>query len=315
MFNIKERLRSLEIPARVRSLSEDQQFGIAATLGFLVPVLMFIGVATGSRVWLMVQLPVSVVLTLPTLWLVKPWYDNLPKRSQRRFTAAPLIYYVVLVMLFAWLALISAPSDRGWAAALLILVWCLQFVYGTGVEPSNFALERLRGRLARAAPVRVFTIWCGLIGVLWFMQYTQNDPRFRPVLLGATLTLGAAGAAATLKVFARVRRICTALHLRTQDMIRSLEELGYSSDVDRQDKQAASRRTWDALEAALLTRVDTGFHLAGSFVLPTASIKELERAVMMVIDAPSHDDAKHQLAMDDLEEMRAACRGRIDVLA
>ncbi|OCC08973.1 hypothetical protein [Streptomyces sp. PTY087I2] len=315
MFKIKERLRSLEIPTRVRAVSENQQFGIATILGLLVPVLMFVGVATGSRVWLMVQLPVGVLLTLPTLWLLRPWYDNLPERSQRRFTAAPLIYYVVLVMLFAWLALITAPSDRGWAATLLLLVWGLQFVYGTGVEPNNFALERLRGRLARAAPVRVFTIWCGLIGVLWFMEHTQDDPKFRPVLLGATLTLGAAGAAATLKVFARVRKISTALHLRTQDMIRSLEELRHSSDDDRQDKQAASRRTWDALEATLLTRVDTGFHLVGSFVLPTAAIKKLERCVLLAVDAPSHDQALHQLAIDDLQVMRAACRGRIDVLA
>ncbi|MFJ2414375.1 hypothetical protein [Streptomyces brevispora] len=315
MLNVKERLRALEIPTRVRGLTENQQFAIATSLGFAVPMLMFAAIATGSRVWLMVQLPVSVALALPVPWLLKPWYEGLPKESQRRFTAAPLAYYLILVTLFAWLALVSTPDDRGKAAGLLLLVWCLQFVYGTGVEPSNFAVERLRGRLGRAAPVRALALWCGLIGVLWLMQYTQDDARFRPVLLGASLTLGAAGAAVTLKVFARVRRICTALHLRTTDMVRSLEELGRATAADRQDKQAAARRAWDALEVTLLTRVDTGFHLAGSFVLPTESITELGRTLMTVIDAPRHDETKQQLAVTDLQAIRAACRGRIDVLA
>ncbi|MGJ5898341.1 hypothetical protein ACSCBZ_41330 [Streptomyces niveiscabiei] len=315
MLKVRERLRSLEIPTRIRALSEDQQFAIAILLGFLAPVLMTAALITGSQFWLMAQFPLSVVLLLPTVWLLKPWYDGLPTRSQRRFTTVPLAYYVLLALVFVGLALASAPSDRGWAAALLLLVWCLHFVYGAGIEPNNFPLERLRGRLARAAPVRVFATWCGLLGVLWFLQYAQDDPKYRPFLLGATLTLGGAGVAATVKVFTRVRKLSTALRLRTQDMIRSLEELHDAPDADRQGKQQTARRTWDALEIVLLTRVDTGFRTAGSFVLPSDAIKELEQTVMLAVDARTHDETHHQLAVDALRTVRAACQGHIDAVA
>ncbi|MFM9441894.1 hypothetical protein [Streptomyces acidiscabies] len=87
--------------------------------------------------------------------------------------------------------------------------------------------------------------WCGLLGVLWFRPVrAQDDPKYRPSLLGATLTLGGAGVAATVKVFTR-----------------------------------------------------------------------LEQTVMLAVDAKPHDETHHQLAVDALRTVRAACQGHIDAVA
>jgi hypothetical protein len=303
------------IPRRLRALSEDQQLALAALLGFVATGAMFAAVVAGSTGWVMVQIPLSITISLPTIWLLKPWYDGLPSRSQRRFSSLPLVYYIVLVALFAILAIVTAPADRASAAVMLLLVCGLQFVYGTGIEPTNFPLERLRGRLGRAAPVRVFTIWCGLLGVLWMFQHTRDHTQYQAVLLGATLTLGIAGTAASVKIFARVRRLCTALDTQVQAMIRCLEELRDESGNERKEKRQAARRAWDDLERVLSTRVDTGVRLAGAFVLPGKAIHDLQLTVISVVDALQHDEGRHRVAVDQLSMIRAACRGRIDVLA
>ncbi|MEV8311862.1 hypothetical protein AB0P36_32190 [Streptomyces flavidovirens] len=64
---------------------------------------------------------------------MRPWFETLPRKDQRRITAAPLVGYLGL---FVLRTLLLAPDDRTMSAMLLFLVWTYYSFYGSGLEPA-----------------------------------------------------------------------------------------------------------------------------------------------------------------------------------
>ncbi|MFE6711489.1 hypothetical protein [Streptomyces sp. NPDC057695] len=273
-----------------------------------------VGMMKGSLAWIAGQLALSVVLYGAAAWLVLPWFRSLPPRWRRRITTTPLVLYGLLVASFTYVAFTAAPEDKGGAGSVLILIWLLHTFYGT-FEPTDFPLERLRRRLVRAMYGRVVALALGALGLIWFVHWQQSDPKFDTVLFGMVVTIAGTTTAAALKVHLRFRRLTTSLHRQAQSLLRALEDLGEESEEGERSKlRSAARRSWDSLHEYLSTNIDTGFK-NGTFVLPPASVREVEGLVMAAVATPDKDGTEFQEAIGALRTLQAACAGRIDPLA
>lgn len=60
-----------------------------------------------------------------------------------------------------------------------------------------------------------------------------------------------------------------------------------------------------------LTPTSTSASRNGTFVLPPASVQEVERVIMAVVAAPDKDGAEFQAAADTLMALQAACVSRL----
>ncbi|MEN8655303.1 hypothetical protein ABCR94_33160 [Streptomyces sp. 21So2-11] len=270
----------------------------------------------GSR-WLIVAFPLFMVILMFRAWPGRPWYRGLSERKRKGLSRLPLIAYGLLLGLMLLGAAMAVQTDGSQAALNLMVTWVMHSIYASGFEPEEFALERMRGRLSRAVHLRVFALWCGITGVAWLAWWAMSggDARYRIFLSGATLTIALGGIAASLKVYTRFRKLCTALNRQSQRLLRSLEELwNASSDEERLKLGQAARRSWDDLHELLVTKVDTGFDIPGVFVLPEDAIEELKQAVMAAIDAAPGEEAVLQRAANRLFVIQAACRGRVDAM-
>ncbi|MDH2394095.1 hypothetical protein QCN29_36245 [Streptomyces sp. HNM0663] len=143
---------------------------------------------------------------------------------------------------------------------------------------------------------RVDMLWFGIISLLWSAHAANDgDEKYQMWLNTLTVTLVVAGIAASLKLYARFRKLCTALNRQAQQLIRSIEEHRDAADEDeRKKKRQEAYRSWDALHELLATKIDTGFDLPGVFVLPPDEIEAVERLVMASTGASlgeEHDEA------------------------
>ncbi|MFF9346652.1 hypothetical protein [Streptomyces sp. NPDC014734] len=285
-------------------------WGCALVVATITVQFTVVLVGTSSLALLSLSLAFSVVTSIAAAWLLRPMIEELPRKSQRRLTAAPLVAYISLTALFVvCVALLLAPADRAMATMLLFLVWAYHSLYGSGVEPSSWAYERLPGRLRRAAPLRVAVHVCGLVGVLLLLQHFRTNSPYNTVFVGvmATVTLGVLGA--SLKVFVRVRRLCAALDQHAHTLILELERFRASPE-----EKHAVEEAWGALRRTLSNKIDTGLSISGVFVLPAATITELHHLVYRALRASGTDDRVHRQVVARLRMLRIACVGRTDTL-
>ncbi|MEU2514250.1 hypothetical protein [Streptomyces syringium] len=299
--------------ARVERLSPRRRTAWGGALAVLC--LAGLGVAaTAGGLWALLLLP-SGFFFLVACWMVAPWFHGLPDVWRRRGSGSTLVLYAMSVAGFILIVWRTAQTDAGAAAVLLAFLWPLHALY-VAFEPTDFAWDRLRARLGRAVHLRVVMLWAGLAGVVWLANWAvQDSDKYRVLVLGATLTLTLAGVAASLKVYARFRKLCTALNRQAQSLLRSLEELADAADDDRTKHRQSALRAWDTLHELVVTKADTGFSIAGVFVLPPAAVEELEQVVMTAVEADRGDEAVHRFAAQRLRAIQEACRGRIDAMA
>ncbi|MFH8411071.1 hypothetical protein ACH4FX_40830 [Streptomyces sp. NPDC018019] len=297
----------------IRDHSTTWQAAWACALIVVTITFQFTVVLTGttSLTLLSCSLGFGVVASIAASWLLRPMIEELPRKAQQRITAAPLVAYVALTAVFVLsVALLLAPSDRVMATVLLFLVWAYHSLYGSGVEPSSWAYERLPGRLRRAAPLRVAVHTCGLVGVLLLLQHVRTNSPYSTVFVGvmATVTLGVLGA--SLKVFVRVRRLCAALDQHAHKLILELEKFRAAPEEKQPVEEA-----WGNLRRTLSHKIDTGLSISGVFVLPAATITELHHLVYRALRADGADDSVHRQVIARLRMLRIACVGRTDTLA
>ncbi|MCD9879699.1 hypothetical protein [Streptomyces guryensis] len=307
---IKARLQSW-----VRGHSETWQFAVGHALAFPFVSLQLVMVMIGSGVGAVICLVLSSVACVAAGWLMRPWFEGLPRKEQRRITTVPLFGYLGMVTLFVFCCLWLAPQERGVASMLLFLVWTYHSLYGSAFEPSGFAYERLRGRLRRAAPVRVAVIWCGMAGLFFLLQGLRERSEYKTVVFGTMVTLSLAGIAASLKVFTRVRRLSTSLDLHTDKLVIELEKLRTLPQEKRAEQQIAVESAWRDLRRVLVNKIDTGFSISGVFVLPQAALRELRDDVHRAQRAAGSDFAAHRSVIAKLRMIRIACAGGTDTLA
>ncbi|MER7042711.1 hypothetical protein [Streptomyces microflavus] len=228
----------------------------------------------------------------------------------------------------------AQTTDYRGAATSLGLIYFVIPLAVRWVEPQDFALRRLPGRIQRAAIFRTVANAAGIGAVAAFLS-ERFATTYPAPLISTALTLMAAMAVVTHKTFARVRKLCTQTHIDVMNLLRAMDELddakrraratgklknllprprtGYESGDKHADKRMEVRRSWDALKLDLRTTVDSGYRLLGLPFLAADAIAELEGKVLVEIEATDFDIAN--AVRDDLRAILNACEGRIDVLA
>ncbi|MFD4986455.1 hypothetical protein [Streptomyces sp. NPDC058374] len=298
-----------------RSHSSSWQAAAGTLVAFPLPILVVIMVMLDRPQGAMISTMLCGPAALLAGWLLFPYFQELPRKSQSRIVLAPVLGYIGLVALFTACSLLLGAADRGQAAMLLFLVWIYHTLTGTQFEPSRFPYEHLRFRLLRAAPMRVFTMWCALIGLLWLMQYARGQELYKVALFGATVTLCGTGVAATHRLLARTRRLRTELDKHAAELMTALEELRTLPDEDKAKQKFAVQRAWKALQQTLANRVDTGVSISGVFVLPKATIAELEKLVLEAQRSQGTNVQAYRGAVARLRMICMACTGKTDTLA
>ncbi len=298
----------------LRGHSADWQFGWGAVLVFPPVGFQLAMIGAGRTGWSIVGLGLSVTAAITTSWLMRPWFEQLSRKEQRRITALPLIGYIGLGVLWVVCSLLLAPENRAQAALLLLMVWAYHSLYGSGVEPSSSAYERLRGRLRRAAPLRVAVNWTGLAGVLIVLQSLREKSESPAVFLGLMGTVTLACIGASVKVFVRVHRLSANLDQHADKLILELQKLRTLPDDKRTEQKHAAEEAWGVLRRTLVNKIDTGLSVSGVFVLPSETIKELHHQVHRAIRAAGTDGAVHRQVIARLRILRISCVGRTDTL-
>jgi hypothetical protein len=202
------------------------------------------------------------------------------------------------------------------------------------VEPKDFALRRLPSRIRRATIFRTVANGAGIGAIAAFLS-ARFVVTYPAPLISTALTLMVAMAVVTHKTFARARKLCTQTHIDVQNLLRDMGEFDDAKGRDRAasklrnwlpssrtvqeagdkhaDKRMAARHSWDVLKLDLCTTVDSGYRLFGLPLLADGAIADLERKVLVGIEAADFDAADPARA--DLRAILNACAGRIDVLA
>ena len=300
---------------RLRAISAERQFTIGVAIAG-PPILL-------TLVPMRVDLPYPVHLLLLGLAalgcvaarpLMTPWFETLSRTEQRRITALPMTGYIGLGILFIVCTLLLATSGRGASAALLIAVWIYHSLYGAEMEPSSSAYGRLRGRLGRAAPMRLTANWAGIGGVLLALSYLWDRPEFRAAVIGATCTIVLAGLGASVRILVRVRRLRTSLHRSAEDLELKLETL-HAVGPDHDDQRQAAKAAWGELRRVLDNKIDTGVSFSGVGVLPREMVRELHHEVHRVVGAAGVEQREYRRVLARLRMMRMACIRRTDTLA
>ncbi|MEU9123527.1 hypothetical protein AB0C96_27265 [Streptomyces sp. NPDC048506] len=306
--------RVASLKKRVRGRSSHWQAAAGVLIGLPLPVLILVMIAIEWPLGGMISTLLCGPTTVVAGWLLRPWFEELPRKKQRRIVAAPIVGYIGMVVLFAVCVMLISPQSRALAAMLLFSAWIFHSLTGTQLEPSRFPYEHLRWRLGRAAPMRVFTMWCALVGLFWLLPYARGQKEYKAALFGATITLGLAGVAASVRVLARARRLRTDLDRHAAELITALQELRELPDADRTKQQFVVQRAWKALHQTLKNRVDTGVSVSGVFVLPSATLLELERLVLAVQGSSGTDARAYRGVTARLRMICMACSGRTDTL-
>ncbi len=265
--------------------------------------------------WPPLVLALVVVPILWGGWLMNSWFRSLSPLWQKRGTTAPLFLYALWVSAMSAYALGSVQTDRASGGLVLLILWGTHSVYAASFEPEEFPWDRLRWRLGRAIHLRVLMLWFGIVGLVLLVRATFDVDAYRVFVNGTTFTLLVGGVAASLKTYARFRKVCTGVNRHAQGLVRSLEELHEATDDDVKKHQQAARRSWDALAENLVTRVDTGFSVPGVSVLPKAAVEELGESVEKALLAVPATTGPAEAVGLRLAQIKAAVRGRIDTAA
>ncbi|MYT30907.1 hypothetical protein GTY73_19290 [Streptomyces sp. SID8354] len=255
----------------------------------------------------------TAVLLIGAYWVAKPWFVARSERWHRVITFVPMTAYIWaqgLVVVAAASFLPGRPLEAGLA---LIMIW--GFHVGGGVrEPTSFAFERLRGRLSWAAALQVTAMVYGTLGAVCLVRSLPVPGRYATAVFATCISvvLGIVGVT-SLKVFSRVRKLATELDSRAQKVERCLERLSRSPIAERSQRRDAAEDAWDDLNRTLSNKVETGFHLYGTFVIPSEARKELEAVVQEAIANPGAPPSQEAAAQ--LGKLRSACSVKIDTLA
>ncbi|MET9149231.1 hypothetical protein [Streptomyces sp. NPDC004042] len=244
-------------------------------------------------------------------WVAKPWFVSRSDTWHRVITFVPMTSYMMALGLVVLGAASYLPDQPALAGMALVMIWI--FHIGGGVrEPTSFAYERLRGRLTWAAALQVSAMCCGTVGVICVIHALPVPGRYEPGVFATSLSVVIGLVVASSKVFARVRRLATELDSHAQKLERRLDRLAQGSVSDRRQLRNAAEDAWDDLNRSLCNKVETGFHLYGTFVIPSETRNSLEALVTEAITNPG--GPPYRGAVAQLNLLRAACRSKIDTV-
>ncbi|MEU4199172.1 hypothetical protein AB0F64_04355 [Streptomyces sp. NPDC026294] len=253
----------------------------------------------------------SALLLFSSYWVAAPWFVARSKTWHRRITFVPMMAYVVVIGLVVVAGVSFLPDQPVVAGFALVMIWC--FHLGGGAwEPTSFAYERLRGRLTWAAAFQVNAMCYGTVGAVCWILTIPVPGRYAPGVFAACLGVVFGLVVSSRKVFERVRKLATQLDERAQKLEKCLARLSRGAVADRRHLQDATEDAWDDLHRTLRSKVETGFHPYGTFVLPTDRLRTLEALVKEAIANPGAPAGREVIAR--LTVLRAACATKIDTV-
>ncbi|WP_206505110.1 hypothetical protein [Streptomyces chrestomyceticus] len=254
----------------------------------------------------------SALLLLGSYWVAAPWFIARSETWHRVITFVPMTAYVTAVGLVVAAALSFLPDDPVTAGSALLMIWI--FHIGGGIrQPTSFAYERLRGRPTWAAALQVAAMCCGTVGAVCLIRTLPVPGRYAPAVFAACLSVVIGLVVSSKKVFERVRKLATQLDDRAENLERCLTRLSRGAAADHNQLRNATEDAWDDLHRTLRNKVETGFHLYGTFVLPPTRLRRLEALVTEAIanpGAPAYREVTERLTV-----IRAACAPKIDTVA
>lgn len=254
----------------------------------------------------------SFLLLLSSYWVVAPWFIARSETWHRVITFVPMMAYVVAIGLVVVAGVSFLPDQPVVVGLAWVMIWCFH-LGGRVREPRSFAYERLRGRLTWAAALQVNAMCYGTVGAVCLIRTLPLPGRYAPALFATCLSAVVGLVVSSAKVFARVRKLATELDTRAQKLERCLSRLSRGPVAERRQLRDAAEDAWDDLHRTLRNRVETGFHLYGTFVIPAEERRVLEALVMEAIadlSAPAYQDV-----MARLNVLRTACASKIDTVA
>ncbi|WP_406470336.1 hypothetical protein OH738_30975 [Streptomyces hirsutus] len=255
---------------------------------------------------------------------VRRWADS--KRSDPQWIRAwgdlRVVVWGIVMAVIVWRALglvdkITWEVDRVLAGpapvSVLLGIWMLLPWGARRIEPKDSPLDRLWGRMWRAAVSRAVANTIGIYYAGWVIYAVVFSTR-PALLVPAAVTLGGAMVVSWHKTWARLRKLSTQVYGNVQTLERDLKEIRDSEEAKTREKQDAARRSWDAVQLDLQTSVDTGYAF-GTPLLPRETRDDLHKKVEKAIEALKDDKDAAKDVLVDLHDIQAACVGRIDSVA
>ncbi|GCD47383.1 hypothetical protein [Streptomyces paromomycinus] len=255
----------------------------------------------------------SALLLLGSYRVTAPWFVARSETWHRVITFLPMTAYVAAVGLIVVTAAAFLPDQPVTSGSALLMIWIFHHIGGGIREPTSFAYERLRGRLTWAAALQVAATCCGTVGAVCLIRTLPVPGRYAPAVFATCLSVVIGLVVSSKKVFERVRKLATQLDDRAENLERCLTRLSHGAAADRDQLRNAAEDAWDDLHRTLRNKVETGFHLYGTFVLPPARLRTLEALVTDAIRSPGGPAYREATAR--LTVIRAACASKIDTVA
>ncbi|MFD3621970.1 hypothetical protein ACFWWT_43740 [Streptomyces sp. NPDC058676] len=156
----------------------------------------------------------------------------------------------------------------------------------------------------------------GLIGVaLGAFPDLETGPQ-----ITISLTLGITALVAVNKATARTRKLCTEISKRTSSVIRSFAELHEVYDKNKEDEKLADLKRKclndvDGLTRALATRLNTGYRIFGTPILPSSTFRRLTWELRIAITLGDSAAKPWRTAAPKLQKIRRACGKWTDEMA
>ncbi|MET8514356.1 hypothetical protein [Streptomyces sp. NPDC005077] len=254
---------------------------------------------------------------------VRRWADT--KRSDPSWIRARgdlrtfvwgIVMAVIAVRALGLFDVIAGEADRVLAGparvSVLLWIWMLLPWGARWIEPRDAPLDRLAGRIWRAAVSRAVANAIGIYYAGWVIYAVVFSTR-PTLLVPVAVTLGGAIVVSWHKTWARLRKLSTQVYSNVQTLERDLTEISDSGAKTR-EKQDAARRSWDVVQLDLQTSVDTGYSF-GTLFLPQGTRDDLHEKVEKAIEALKDDKDAAEEVLTDLGKIREACAGRIDSIA
>ncbi|MBT2452983.1 hypothetical protein J7F03_39350 [Streptomyces sp. ISL-43] len=135
-----------------------------------------------------------------------------------------------------------------------------------------------------------------------------------------SLTLGITAIVAVNKSTARTRKLCTEISKRTSTVVRSFAELHEVYDQDKGDSRLADLRRKclddvDGLTRALATRLNTGYRIFGTPILPPSDFRRLIAEARVAAKLGDEAAAPWRTSAPKLQQIRRACGRWTDEMA
>ncbi|MFD9816594.1 hypothetical protein [Streptomyces sp. NPDC059080] len=275
-------------------------------------VLTIVAIGSTSAVLFRGSALFTAVLLFAAYQVAKPWAAARSERWHRGITAMRMTVYVFVHGMALAVAFSLLPGDRAGAGSILAMIWAIH-IAGWVREPTSFAYERLRGRFTWAAALRIAAMFYGTVGAIFMVRSLPVPERYAPAVFATCISVVIGLVVTSLKVLTRVRKLATELDSRAQKVERCLERLSRCPVAERSQRRDAAEDAWDDLNRTLRNKVETGFHLYGTFVIPTETRKNLESLVEQAIASPGAPP--HRETVIQLGKLRSACSAKIDTVA